>query len=614
MEYKKYKAVWILLFGFYSVMFILISCTTTIKTKNQTMMNAGAQYEAARKQLSIGIPANRNSKKPMILVHYMPWFQVPPVDSGYGFHWHMGGTVFDPFETLPDGRAKIASHYYPLTGPYDSRDLQILKYQAALMKISGIDGVIFDWYGISDALDYKEIHQSVETMISVLKQAGLKYAICYEDQSIRKMIEAKSITKDQALETGKQVFSWLAEHWFQDESYVKLDDRPVVLCFGPQFFKDKQQWDALFAGVNPRPYFISLDNHSEHFADGSYNWPPMWASTGGKLSIPRLVSNLNDFYVKQQAKSHLIATAFPGFHDIYQEAGAGRSYGYLDYADGETFKFTVDAALQANPDIIQIATWNDYGEGTIIEPTIERGYRELEYLQDVKKNISGDFVWNRLDLRIPIELYKSYVKSSSEEQRKSIEAVYQAIFTNQIDDARALLRQAQLPVDFAVRPLLRNPDAVSAEKSTGPVFDPGGKKNLALGMPVVASSHIYDFIGSKANDGDVSSYWEGGANTYPNIITFDLISSQTLDTALIKLNPKRIWSKRIQTIEVLYSDDGNQFTNLLPPTDYVFDPATNNNIIAIRLNVKARYLRLIFSKNTQAKAGQIAELEVYAAQ
>jgi hypothetical protein len=30
------------------------------------------------------------------------------------------------------------------------------------------------------------------------------------------------------------------------------------------------------------------------------------------------------------------------------------------------------------PSIIQIATWNDWGEGTVVEPSREFGYRDLE--------------------------------------------------------------------------------------------------------------------------------------------------------------------------------------------------------------------------------------------
>ncbi len=571
------------------------------------------QGSGASGGLRIEEPEARGEKRPLVLVHYMPWFQAPPIAAGYGFHWHQGGAVFDPFATLPDGRANIASNYYPLTGPYDSRDGKALEYQAALMKMSGIDGVVFDWYGIDEALDYGPIHESTLAMIAVLKAAGLAYAICYEDQSIGRMIEAKHLTRDGALAAAKKTFDWLQENWFADEAYAKLDGRPVVLCFGPQYFKDAAQWNEILSVDGPRPWLVCLDDQGSAVADGSYDWPPMWASEGGALSRDRLVSYLNGFYERQSAKPHLVATAFPGFFDIYQKAGSGRSYGFLDYAEGATFELTLGAAMRARPDIIQIATWNDYGEGTVVEPTIEHGYRELEVLQDLRRRFEADFPYDYSDLRAPIELFKARQSAAGgADRRKSIGAVYDAIFANSPDAYRAALAAAKIKTDFGVSPYLRERAAPSAALDPSlAVFDPAGRENLAFRMPIVYTSNIYAFTGDKAVDGDLSSYWEGAANSYPDSLTVDLVSSRRLGTAVLKLNPKRIWGPRTQRIEVLSSEDGKEFVPLAPERDYPFDPAANGNAVAIPLGVAARYLRLVFSGNSGAGAGQLAELEIY---
>jgi hypothetical protein len=98
---------------------------------------------------------------------------------------------------------------------------------------------------------------------------------------------------------------------------------------------------------------------------------------------------------------------FPGFHDIYQEAGVGPSYGYLDSQDGKTFEYTFQKALERKPDIIQIVTWNDYGEGTNIEPTLEYSMQYLEMIQRIKQEIvDEESLSEPEDLEIPIEIYK----------------------------------------------------------------------------------------------------------------------------------------------------------------------------------------------------------------
>ena len=589
----------------------ICSCTTTISSGNKdTSSENSAIFESAEKNLRVPTPSVRTEKDPQVLVHYMPWFQAPPVSDGYGFHWHQGGAKFDPYQVLANGQLNIASHYYPLTGPYDTRDKNVLEYQAALMKVSGIDGVIFDWYGIENALDYKEIQESTLEVINVLKKAGLKYAICYEDQSIGKMIEAGNFEKEQALDYGKKVFAFMEKNWFHDDAYLKYEGRPVVYTFGPQYFFYKEQWDELFAQCSARPYFITLEGHSEGFADGSYNWFNM----NGKKTIPQVVSQLNNFYQRQNEKPFLTATVYSGFHDIYAEAG-GKSYGYLNDYEGRTFNLTLDAALKAYPDVIQVATWNDYGEGTIIEPTVQNGYRELEALQKMQKKFDSDFPYSELDLRAPLALYKLIVAGENEvsgAKRAAARNAMDAILGGDVETYRAVLSKERIAVDYAVRAVLH--EATSETSAAAALYDAAGRKNLALGAPIVANSKIYDFVGSKSADGDVNTYWEGAANKYPNTLQVDLINSIQLDIAVLKLNPQKIWGKRTQLITVEISDNGSDFTTLIPEANYEFNPLENSNTVVINLNAKARYLRFTFTKNTGANAGQLAELEVYAAQ
>jgi hypothetical protein len=61
----------------------------------------------------------------LILAHYMPWYEAKPASSFWGWHWTMNH--FDP-EKMTDGRREVASHFYPLIGPYDSGDPHVLEY------------------------------------------------------------------------------------------------------------------------------------------------------------------------------------------------------------------------------------------------------------------------------------------------------------------------------------------------------------------------------------------------------------------------------------------------------------------------------------------------------
>src|SRR5262245_16525141 len=107
----------------------------------------------------------------------MPWFVAKPYSSNWGWHWTMNH--FNPDTTNALGQRQIASHYYPLIGPYDSLDPVVLEYHVVLMKLAGIDGVIVDWYGQDDYADYGAINQRTLALLKSVKKAGLKFSLCY---------------------------------------------------------------------------------------------------------------------------------------------------------------------------------------------------------------------------------------------------------------------------------------------------------------------------------------------------------------------------------------------------------------------------------------------------
>ena len=102
-----------------------------------------------------------------------------------------------------------------------------------------------------------------------------------------------------------------------------------------------------------------------------------------------------------------MAVAFPRFHDIYKEARVHESWGRIDDDAGKTFEVTLGRALGSGLPLVQIATWNDWGEGTIIEPSAEFGYRDLEVVQRLRRRqLEPGFPATPDDLRLPLRLYK----------------------------------------------------------------------------------------------------------------------------------------------------------------------------------------------------------------
>jgi hypothetical protein len=456
------KAPCLSIFLLFACMFIpfLAGCFSALPPEGEENREPAEteDFESAYAALRVYTPSRRKQKQPLILVHYMSWYRGSPDKSQetnknvYGGHWTGWGTI-DPTQVRSGGQAEIYARQYPLTGPYDQSTVYLLEYQAALFKLAGIDGVIFDWYGSRNVNDFGEIHEHTKAMVEVLRRAGLQFTVCYEDNAVNMEYGGNAnVPAGEALESGKEVFRWLRQNWFNDNAYIRLDGRPLVLCFGPQYFS-QAQWNELFAETDPRPFFADLMARTA-WADATYNWPAM---NGNKPVYPNLVNDLNGFYNGQKDKPYLIAGAWPAFDDVYEDIGQN-SYGDLAYAGGETFKLTFKAARDSWPDVIQIATWNDYGEGTIIEPTVERGYRELEYLQDRRKEWDSGFPCTKEDLRIPLEFYKlQYLNTAGAAQRTAIADAYAALFAGNPAGFRAAAEKAGVRVNADdLKPLLRN--------------------------------------------------------------------------------------------------------------------------------------------------------------
>lgn len=372
-----------------------------------------------------------------VLVHYMPWYTSKSVSGYWGWHWTMNH--FNPDKVDLNGQREVASHDYPLIGLYDSNDPDVLECQVLLMKLAGIDGVIIDWYGIQKFRDYAEIHRNSEHLVKYLKKAKLQFAVCYEDQSVKHMIAENVLPKQADVMHGQLILKWLAENWFDDDAYVKINGRPVLLVFGPQYFT-KDQWGQILSGVPRRPLLYSLPHLTEKSgADGVFGWPPV---TGGREIKPASWHEyLEALYARPNASESVVSTAFPAFRDIYQEARLHQSYGAIDARNGQTFSETFRLAQESDSSIVQIATWNDYGEGTVIEPSKVSGYRYLEHIQ---KNNNAESAFSAVDLRIPVVLYQLKKRHAQNPLvTKQLQTAAELLFAGNCHEARVIIEAAQ---------------------------------------------------------------------------------------------------------------------------------------------------------------------------
>lgn len=329
--------------------------------------------------------------RPQILVHYMPWFVSKPPGAAWGWHWTMN--AFEPEKTVGEKR-RIASHYYPLIGPYDSSDPAVVEYHFLLMKLAGIDGIIVDWYGLANKFDYPVLHRNTAALFPQAAATGLKIGICYEDQTISTLVELGDVAKNDRAKHAKDVIAWLQKNWFVDPSYLTFNGRPVLLSFGFGGLTDPE-WDEALPKGSGAPMYLS-EHRRRSVAAGAFDWP-----------VPKSgLAQLDRFERDAKAWAIAMPAAYPRFHDIYSEAKVHASYGSIPDDRGRTFVTTLRRALVSGAPLVQIVTWNDWGEGTVVEPSVEFGYRDLEAVQRLRRElVDPKFARQPGDLRQTHRLY-----------------------------------------------------------------------------------------------------------------------------------------------------------------------------------------------------------------
>jgi hypothetical protein len=317
-------------------------------------------------------PVAVDKSNPMkIYVHYMPWFETPETNNGnWGQHWTM--STRNPELKDENEIREIASYYYPTIGPYASSDKDVIEYHLLLMKYAGVDGLIIDWYGSHEVYDFPANKINSEAVIDMLDDVGLSFALTYEDWTLNSIVDqgAASTVVDAAIAD----IDYIENNYFSLDSYIDINGDPLLTVFGPQVLQNSAEWTEVLAGISETPVLLSLWYESGDLGSngsGEFAW------------VYEDNTHCENFYRNRVANLDLaIGGAYPGYKDYYLEGGWGDGQGWtIDHNNGATLDATLKMAQDAEIDHMQIITWNDFGEGTMIEPTLEFGFTYLEKLQ-----------------------------------------------------------------------------------------------------------------------------------------------------------------------------------------------------------------------------------------
>ena len=295
-----------------------------------------------------------------VLAFYYPWYVHRQADDGSGRASSWTGA--DPVKRQIGNVA-----HYPLLGPYDSQDPKLINQHCTWAKQAGVDGLIVSWWGKDSPTD-----RAMERILDACKDGGLEATIYYE--TVPKPQDAESAAKDIA-----DVLTRYAKH----PAWLCVNKKPVVFVYGrtlgeiglPGWLSAVSQIDREYKG-GAILVGDDLSRASARIFDGIHTYNPVGAMQGktvdqvrawAKAAYPAWVANADAF-----GRISTI-TVLPGYDDTKIRKPGLR----VERTDGALYEAQWEEALAANPHWILITSWNEWYEGSEIEPCAEFGKQYL---------------------------------------------------------------------------------------------------------------------------------------------------------------------------------------------------------------------------------------------
>jgi hypothetical protein len=277
--------------------------------------------------LVLGAPAAARAGAGSVAIFFYPWYGTAASDGSY-LHWRQNGHV-PPRD--------IASDYYPERGVYSSGAGAVLAAQMAQIARAGVDEVVSSWWGTGSVEDHR-----LPAVAAAARAAGLKLAVQIEPYAGR---SAESVAADVARLRGLGVREFYV---YQPEDVPDADWAALN--------------DSLAASGQPR--LIAQTALAGRAAAGHF---------GGLYTYDVLSYDGEDFArICDEAHAlHLLClpSVGPGY-DARRATGDPRVRPRLN---GATYDDMWRGAILGGADGITITSYNEWHEGTQIEPAIARG-------------------------------------------------------------------------------------------------------------------------------------------------------------------------------------------------------------------------------------------------
>jgi len=304
----------------------------------------------------------------LVLANYLAWFD----DSGWD-------------------ACNISNGDKPLQ-PYNSDDPAAIARHVQMAIANGIDGFTLHWFAQGDRTD-----RNFATLLGQSQGTSLQSTVMF----LRHIWPGSPApTQDNVIEALRYIMGQYSGH----PSFLHLAGKPVL------FFTDiyrvplgpgqgpVDSWAAIRAQVDPNrdAWWIAegLDPSYLAIFDGLYVYKVTHAAyPNDYLKDSRWAGWVRQWEQNTGRTKLWVATIVPGYDDLRAgcrpDVRVPSAPHRQDRQDGAFYQATFAAAMESNPDVLFVQSFNEWVEGTYVEPSVQYGDRYLQLTRDFAAQFKG---------------------------------------------------------------------------------------------------------------------------------------------------------------------------------------------------------------------------------
>lgn len=328
---------------------------------------------AAALGLGCAIPAPVRADLPDQRVHtfYYGWYANQEHD-GFQVHWNHD-VLDDSGQSFPGGQ-DIGANYYPALGTYSSRDPAVVQTHMQQMAAADIGVVVVSWWGPETFED-----QGLDLLLDEAQDQGLKIAFHLEPFPGRGAL------------SSRRAIEYLLNTYGEHPALYRpadLDGRPVLYVYD-SYLTPADEWAGLLQpggeisirGTDLDVVMIGLwvnQNEGDFFLEGGFDGYYTYFGADGFTwgSTTDNWAQITEFGRKHNLIT--VPCVGPGYCDTRIRPWNAKTTRGRE--QGAYYDRLFQAAIDAGPTWIGVTSFNEWHEGTQIEPSVPMSVGDYQYL------------------------------------------------------------------------------------------------------------------------------------------------------------------------------------------------------------------------------------------